>query len=255
MRERAMMNPKVLPLTIAALAFFAFALVTPAVAASSQSSGSANQYVVYSINTTGPNRSFSATVNETVVPSSSNGLATVTLQMISGNANLSYSKLVNATQKLFPILPSLGTRSINLTIKNTTISASVTQTGTQSINFSGTNYTLTNYSFSLTVQKHEKTGSGSGQLAIFPSGLVYSATVNINGTSEVNAQLLSTNISLGLGSSGSNTTTMAIAGGAGSLLAGVGAFAFFRHERKNNNNNNKSNSGSETEKKPLHWVD
>ena len=137
------MSPKILPLVIATMALLSFAFVMPV--ASAQSSGS--QYVVYSINASGPNHTVSATVNETVVPSSSNGLSSVTLQVISSNANLSYSKLVNATQRILPILPSIGTRSINLTLKNASISASVTQTGTQSIRFSGANYTITNYSF------------------------------------------------------------------------------------------------------------
>ncbi|HVB11741.1 MAG TPA: hypothetical protein VNE86_01310 [Nitrososphaerales archaeon] len=241
-----MMGPKVLPLVIATMAILSFALVMPV--ASGQSSGP--QYVVYSINAIGPNHTLSATVNETVLPNSNNGLSSVTLQVISNYANLSYSKLVNASQKILPILPSIGTRSIDITIKNATVSASVTQTGTQSISFSGANYPITNYSFNLSVQKAQKSVSASGQLAVFASGLVYSATININGTRTVSVQLLSTNLPLGASSSSSNgtTTTIAVAGGSVSILAGVGAFAFFKYGKKNP-------AGSSSEAKPLHWVD
>ena len=179
-------------------------------------------------------------------------MASVSLQVISNYANLSYSKLVNASQKLLPMIPSMGTTSFHTTIKNATISVTVTQTGTQSISFAGASYTITNYSFNISVQGTHKSVSASGQYAVFPSGLAYSATVNINSTATVNAHLLSTNVPLNAssGASGSTTTTMAVAGGGLSLLAGVGAFAFFKREKKSS-----SNGGSEAETKPLHWVD
>ena len=238
---------KTIPLVIAAVALLSFVFVTPVVSA--QSAGSGTNYVVYSINASGPNRSVSATVNETVAPSSNGGLASVTLQIISNEANMSYSKLVNATHKLLPILPSLGTRSIQLSKGNASLSVSVTQTGTQSITFSSANYTITNYSFSISVQSADKSGIVNGQLSVFPSGLLYSTTVNINGTRTVNAQPLSTNISLGApASSGLNTTTIAVTGGSVSVAAGVGAFAFFKYGRK-------ASSGTSSESKPLHWVD
>ena len=241
-----MIGPKVLPFVMATMAILSFAVVMPI--ASAQSSGS--QYVVYSINAIGPNRTLFATVNETVLPNSSSGLTSVTLQVISNYANLSYSKLVNASQKILPILPSIGTRSIGLTIRNATVSANVTQTGTQSISFSGANYAITNYSFSLSVQKAQKSASAIGQLAVFASGLVYSATININGTRTISVILLSTNLPLGGSSSSSKstTTTIAIAGGSVSILAGVGALAFLKHGRKDS-------AGSSSEAKPLHWVD
>ena len=91
--------------------------------------------------------------------------------------------------------------------------------------------------------------SASGQLAVFASGLVYSATININGTRTVKRALLSTNIPLGAtSSSGSKTTTIAVTGGSVGVIAGVGAFAFLKHGRKNS-------SSTSSEAKPLHWVD
>ena len=243
-----MNRSRTIPLVIAAIALLSFAFVTPAVSA--QSTGSGTHYVVYRINASGPNRTVSATVNETVVQSSNSALASVTLQVISSSANLSYSKLVNATHKLLPILPALGTRSIHLTRGNASLSASVTQTGTQSVTFSGANYNLTDYSFSISVQTAHKSGTANGQLSVFPSGLVYSATIDINGTRTISAQLLSTNIPLGApASSGSTTTTtIAVTGASVSVAAGVGAFAFIKHGRK-------ESSGANSEAKPLHWVD
>lgn len=205
--------------------------------------------MVYSINASGPNQTVSLTVNETVAQSSTKGLATVSLQVISSNANLSYSKLVNETNKLLPILPALGTRSIQLAKGNASLSASITQTGKQSVTFSGANYNLTNYSFNIVVKTAQKSGTANGELSVFPSGLVYSVSVDINGSRSISAHLLSTNIPLGASvSSGSNSTT-AVAVTSGSIGAiGVGGFVFYRHGRK-------ESSSSSGEAKPLHWVD
>jgi hypothetical protein len=236
-----------LALVAMAAVLICFAFVIP-VASAETTSGS--HYVVYSINVTGPNRTVSATVNETVAQSSKSGFESVTLQVISSNANLSYSRLVNATHKLLPIIPALGTRSIHLARGNASLSASVTQTGTQGISFSGGNYNVTNYSFSISLQNAQKSGTVSGKLSVFPSGLICSATININGTRTVSVQLLSTNVPLGAAaSSGSGTTTtIAVTGGSVSAIAGVGAFAFFKHGKK-------ESSGTNSEAKPLHWVD
>ncbi len=227
------------------VAIVALTLITFVPSVSAQTPGT--QYVTYTINATTPNGTVSATLNETVTPGS-NGLATAAFQIISSEANLSYSRLVNASQELFPLVPSIGTRSLNLTITNTTISASVTQTGTQSITFSGASYSLTTYSFSISAQNVQGSGFATGQFALFPSGLVYSTTINANGTISVNTQLVSTNLPLSTSSDGLKaTTTIVIAGGAGSLIAGVGAFAFFKKE--------KNSSPGSGDSKPLHWVD
>jgi hypothetical protein len=238
-------NLKIVPFVVA-LALLSVSLVAPIAAAQTPNTGT--QFVVYRVVANGPNHTISATVNETVAQTTRSGFASVTLQVISATANFSYSKLVNTSEKLLPILPSLGTRSIQMTKNNTMLAASVNETGTQSIGFSGANYTVTNYSFAISVQSAHKSGSASGQLSLFASGLVYSASVNINGTRTVSVQLLSTNVSLGTSSSGSSsTTTIAVTSGSVGAI-GVGAFVFYRKERK-------ESSSSSSEAKPLHWVD
>lgn len=230
---------------VVGLALLSLALVTPAVAA--QSSG-ATHYVVYNINVTSPNDTLSATVNETVGGISSSGLSPVTLQIISSGGNLTYSKLVNSSYSLLPILPSLGTGSYHFTEYNTSISLSITQIGTKSSTFQGQSYNLTNYSFVVLLQGSQKSGSFSGQLFVFPSGLVYSALIDFNQTSTASAQLLSTNAPLGTTSAGSSSTAaIAITGGSLGAVA-VGAFALVRRGRK-------ESSSTNHEAKPLHWVD
>ena len=89
--------------------------------------------------------------------------------------------------------------------------------------------------------------SATGNASVFPSGLVYSATIVANSTDTVQIQLLGTNLGLNSTSGGSQTTSIAVAGGAGSILAGVGAFVFYK--RKNPSANSKADD------KPLYHVD
>lgn len=234
--------------------FLSFVIIAPAAFAATQSTGS--QYATYSVSTTTPNgTTMSATVNETITPSSTAGFSTLSLQLISAMQNFSYSKLTNSSYAMFPYVPSVGNQSFNFNTHNYSISVSVSQTGKGSASFGGVSYTTNNYGFSVTASKAGGSPmSATGQFSTFPSGLLYSAQIMANGTIPLSVHLVATNLSLNAApssSTSSNTTGMAIAGGVGSLAVGVGAFAFYKREKKGG-----ATSGSkEEEQKPLYHVD
>jgi len=252
-----MQASKIIISTVLSVALLSIFLVVPAVAASDSSSG--NHFADYAISATGPYHSISANVNETITPSSMSGFSTISLEVVSSMSNFSYSKVVNSSMAMFPIVPSIGNQSFTYSTHNISISASISKTGTGSATIGGTTYTTTNYSFTVSGSKNDGTMSMSanGQLSTLPSGLLYSAVINGPNSTTVNVKLVGTNLSLNSTSQSSNTTGMAIVGGASTLaVAGVGAFVFFRRKNKNSGNvNNSPGSGSESEEKPLYKVD
>ncbi len=243
---------KVLVLASFAVLFLSMAVVVvPAFAAS------APEFASYRISGSGEGHSFSAVVNETVAPSSASGMSDVTLQIGSAMQNLTYSKIMNSSQVILPYFPTISNQSLTYQFHNYSISASINQGGSTSASYNGQSYSLSNFTFSVSVSGGGQMGAASqappgitGSVLVFPSGLVYSASIVANGTDTVSVQLLGTNLSFTSqsGSSPMTTTSIAVAGGAGSILAGVGAFVFYR--RKNN-----SHSPNPSESKPLYHVD
>jgi LPXTG-motif cell wall-anchored protein len=224
--------------------FMSLAMLAPAVGATTTSS----QYAAYSISGNFGNHSITAIVNETVAPSSTSGMSDLTLKIASTMSNFSYSKIVNSSKVIFPYFPTVANQSFTYQMKNYSISASIAQTGTGSVNYDGKTYSLANYTFSVSGAKLGGSPmNASGGASVFPSGLVYSAWVAANASETIHVQLLGTNLPLDA-TSGSQTTSIAVAGGAGSILAGVGAFVFYK--RKNNPQKASGNGD-----KPLYHVD
>ncbi len=234
----------VLTFTGASIAFLAFVMASPAAFAST-----GTQFVAYQVTGSFHNHSISAVVNESISASSATGMSNLTLQLGSGMGNLSYSKIVNSTKVMFPYFPGMANQSLSFQYHNYSISLSIAQIGTRSISYQARSYSLTQYSFSVSALKAGGTPmSARGNISIFPSGLVYSASILANGTDPIQVQLLGTNLDLNAAPSASTqTTSIAVAGGAGSILAGVGAFVFYR--RKNN-----TPTQDKTDK-PLYHVD
>lgn len=93
--------------------------------------------------------------------------------------------------------------------------------------------------------------SASGQLSTLPSGLMYSASVSVNGYN-AKVQLLATNLALNTTTSTSSSTkTVQIASGVGILAVGLGAIAFYKKRGVNSSDEPKQGE----EKKPLYHVD
>ena len=242
----------VLGLGISFIALLSFAFLAPSLASSAASSQSSSQFVTYSIEATNSTRTFSATVNETVSPSSTINISNLTLQLISSSSNFTFSKLVNSSQAILPYLPTIGSQSFSYQSHNYSVSVSIVKTGTSTATISGSPYTITNYSFQIS---GSKTGgvpmSASGQLSTLPSGLMYSASVSVNGYN-AKVQLLATNLALNTTTSTSSSTkTVQIASGVGILAVGLGAIAFYKKRGVNSSDEPKQGE----EKKPLYHVD
>jgi LPXTG-motif cell wall-anchored protein len=225
------------------IAFLAFAMLSPVAFAST-----GTQFAAYQISGAMKNHAFSAVVNESATPASNAGFSSLTLQLGSTMGNLSYSKIVNSTQVLFPYFPGMANQSLSFQYHNYSISLAVAQVGTKSETYQSHSYALAEYTFSVWGARTGGTAmSATGNASVFPSGLVYSATIVANGTDTIQVQLLGTNLDLNSASGASQTTSIAVAGGAGSILAGVGAFVFYK--RKNTSTNAKADD------KPLYHVD
>lgn len=238
--------PKFLALGLVGLFFVMLGMAAVPVFAAS----SAPQFASYSISGTGSSgRSFSAIINETVAPSSAAGMSDVTLAITSVKGNLSYSKIINSSQVILPYFPTIANQSLTYQLHNFTIVATINQAGTGSVSFNAKTVSVSKYAFNLSVSGN-RSESATGSATVFPSGLVYSATVVANGTDTLSIQLLATNLSLTSQSDPPSqaTTSVAIAGSAASILIGIGAIVVYRRRTTSQT----SNSG---EAKPLYHVD
>jgi hypothetical protein len=231
-------------------------------------------YVQYSITVSSQGGSAIPTtiaVNESVQSTGQSGFVALTLALSSSALNFSYSRDVNSSSlpEIFPYLSGLTSQSFSYQVSGFSISASITNTGSSDVTFNGESYQVTNYQvyLSATNSTGGKSVSASGSLISMPSGLVDSAQFLINGTTSINAQLLSTNLTLT--DPQSNVSTVGV-----SLLV-VGLFvavaiavpAVFKIKKHRNSTNSassdetegKQQSGDEQEsgdeKKPSYWVD
>ena len=224
-----------------------FAILGPLVVLPvSASSGGATQFATYNVTLTNSTQTRSVVINESITPST-NGMSDLALQLVSSMSNLSYSRLVNSTYAMFPILPTVGNQSFNYQSHNYSIAISIVQTGKSSATVSGVSYTTTNYAFSANASfSGSQEFSVNGTMVILPSGLVDSAQVVYNATT-FQAQLVSTNLSLGSSSTTSSTMQTATIAGGASAIFGVGALVFYRRRSAAHSSDNAN--------KPLYHVD
>jgi hypothetical protein len=143
----------------------------------------------------------------------------------------------------------------------------VNKGGVQAI-FNGTPYQATNYqvSFSATNSSTQTVVSAAGTIVSMPSGLVYSVNLSINGTSQLNAQLLSTNLPLTNPPSNVNVlgATIVGAGVVAAVAIAVPAAFKLKHkthadtastDEKKETPQNDGESKNSSEEKPSYWVD
>jgi hypothetical protein len=186
----------------------------------------------------------SALVNESVGPSGKTAYSDLTLQLFGGEQNFTYSKLVNASENLFPYLSSVATQSFDYNGSRYSVHVNVTASGTTTVAFKGSDYTLDVLTVSVSASYESKSVGINGTIEMFPSTLVYSASVG-NSTDRLQVVLQETD--LPLISTSPKTTTAAYVGagvGIGALVLG-GTFLLTRRGKK---------VGQQKEK-PLHWVD
>lgn len=231
----------VLLATISLLALVPLALASTSSSASSPSSG----YVAYSVQFTQNGTTRTASVNESVAPSSSPGESIVQLAVEGTQSNFTYSHVVNSSLTLLPYLPAITNQSYSYSHSSYNVSASISQQGTLQVTFQGKAYALTEYAFSADVGSANGSRTITGTVSAFPSDLVYSVTAQSNGTS-ITATLTATSLSLS-GAAAAPALQAASAGVGLSLAAGAVALSLgVRMKRK------KAPAGPSN---PDHWVD
>jgi len=227
-------------ISVAVLALVALLFLSTAAA-----SQSTKGYVTYQVSLTSPKVQHSVLVTETVGPSSRAGYSDLILQIFGKEQNLSYSRFVNASDNLFPYLPSVTSRSFDYTNGTKySIHVSLNSSGTTVVTFKGSQYTLSVLAISISGSYGPRTFRASGTVDTFPSTLVYSASLG-NGTAKVEAILQATDLPLNQVSSQAATAAYIGAGvGIGALALG-GVFLIRRRTKKVESKG----------EKPLHWVD
>jgi hypothetical protein len=200
-------------------------------------------FVTYKVTLSTPMGQHSVTVNETVKPSPKAGYSDLVLQLVGTEQNFSYARFVNSSYPLFPYLPSLATQSFDYSQGKYSVYVNLTASGTKSVTFKGTQYTMSVLTFTASAENGTKSVKVNGTVEAFPSALVYSVEVG-KGPIHLQAVLQATNLPL---TQGSTMTTAAYVGaglGIGALSVG-GAFLIRRRGKKT----------KEQGDKPLHWVD
>jgi hypothetical protein len=207
-------------------------LLTLLVASSVSASQPIRGFATYQVSLSSPMGQRSMLVNETVGPSSRAGYSDLVLQLFGTDQNLTYSRLVNSSENLFPYLPSVAPQSLNYANgTGYSVHVNVTSSGTTTVKFDGEQYTLGVLTVSVSAAYGTRSVRANGIIETFPSSLVYSASVG-NGMVELRVVLQETD--LPLASPSPQTATAAYVGvgvGIGALALG-GAFLIRRQERK-----------------------
>ena len=221
------------------------ALAVLLAAASAVASQPNTGFATYKVDLSLPSGQHSMLVNETVGHSDKPGFADLVLQMVGSQQNLTYSRLVNASDNFFPYLSSLASQSFDYSNGTTTnVHGNFTAVGTTSVNFQGSQYTLNVYSFAVSASHGTMALRVNGTLETFPSSLVYSAAAG-NSMVSVKAVLEATDLQLAQPSTQMSTAAYV---GAGLGLGGVVLGAVFLAKRKDR-------KVQKQEQKPSHWVD
>ena len=227
------------------LPIVALALVALLASSSAAAAQPVRGFATYAVSFTSPMGGHSVVVNETVGPSDKTGYSDLILQLFGGGQNLSYSRLVNESENLFPYLPNVGTQSFDYS-NGTAYSfhVNVTASGTTTAMFRGTQYTLSVLHVSVSASYGSRSVRANGTVETFPSTLVYSASVG-DGALRLQAVLQATDLPL-VATSPQMAPAAYIGAGVGiGALALGGAFLLTHRNKK----------VEKEGEKPLHWVD
>jgi hypothetical protein len=187
-------------------------------------------------------------VNETVHGTDRVGFSDLILQVTGGEQNLTYSKLVNSSQNYFPYLTNAVSQSFDFSNGSAyAVHANFSAAGTTSVTFGGNKYALSVFDIAVAGTYRNRTVGADGTIEVFPSSLVYSASIG-NEIARIVAVLQATDLPLTKPPAGIGTTADYV--GAGLAIGGaaaVGAALVVSHREEK--------AETESEKKPLHWVD
>ncbi len=205
-------------------------------------------YVAYSVTLGGPSGDKSFLVNETVQLSSSAGLSNFFLNLVGQDQHLTYSRLVNSSTNLFPYLPVLSNQSLSYAGKNYSFTLALTAAGTGTVSFQGSSQNTKSFGLVFSATYGAQTFRGTGSIIVFPSALVYSATIQTDANYNLKVVLTATNLPL-VDPPGMNQTAAIITAGAGVGAAALVIPLLIRRRR-----NSHIVSGTADER-PIHWAD
>ena len=235
--------------------------------------GPSNGCVQYKITATGTSSFFQpegGIINESVQPTDQTGFLNLILEISSTAANLTYSKVVNATSllEIFPYLPAVTNQSLSYQAKGISINANLINTGQTPVTFNNTTYQATKFlvAFSVINSSNDLSFSGNGGIVTMPSGLIDMVQLSLNQTGSINVALLSTNLSLKAPAGNINPIGASVLGAALSMAVVIAAPTIYKREKKKheeqhreaeNKNNQESDAKQENEdeNKPSYWVD
>jgi hypothetical protein len=233
-----------------------FLLGSPFLVSSNASSSATQGYVTYQVTLKTPTNQTSFVVNESSVPTSQSGFVNLTLDLVSNFHSLTYSRILNTSSlpEIFPFIPGITNQSLSYQTHGILISAQITSSGTSSVNFGGTTYSVPDYlvGLSATNSSSGQTISVNGIVLAMPSGLLYSATFQKAGNSgsALSIQLVATNLPLNDPTNSASTAEGAAMVGAGLLGAAAIAVPWKLGKKKVS-----AATTEGAEKKPSYWVD
>jgi hypothetical protein len=223
------------------------------------------KYEVKVVNSSGTQNTL--TLNETVSATSQTGLSVVKIQITSqGGKTLTYSREVNSSLELFPILVLPSGHSFSYQSGSAYFKFNLTKDGSGTASFNGQTYQTTNYLLTVSSSIPSPSSSGSfqtfsanGILSTLPSGLLYSLSLSFGRVSSSSftfqANLVATSLSVsdpmgGSPPSSGVTTGLVLAGiGAAAVVAVAIPWKILRGRKGTSDNL------GEPVSKPPHWVD
>jgi len=220
------------------------ALVVLLVSSSATAAQPTSGFAAYKITLSSPMGERSMLVNESFNPSDRAGYSDLVLQLIGTQQNLTYSRLVNASEDFLPYLPSVGLISLAYSGKGYSLNVNATTLGTTELTFGGSQYTMNEFAISVAATYGNRSIDSNGTVETFPSTLIYSASFGSTFV-RLDAVLQATDLPLTSNDSQMPAATYVGTGvGIGAAALG-GAFLIRRKERKT----------KQAGEKPLHWVD
>lgn len=196
-------------------------VVLSLVAFASLTQATSTYYVSYGINYKGPSASESYVINESATPTSNLNFSVLTLAIAGQAWNLTYSESVNSSRVFYPYVPAITNRSLSYSGHGFSVTVTLTDLGSTSILFGGKSYSGVLYSFTGKSSFNRTAFAVDGNLTAFPSGLLYSLDTSLNGTAELSATLLSTNLALADSGTQNAFVLVAVAGGVGAAAVAV----------------------------------
>ena len=140
----------------------------------------------------------STLLNESTQPTGQNGLVQLTLSLASSLRNLTYTRVLNISSlpEIFPYLAGISNQTFSYQTYQIALTIHIHNTGSVPVSLNSVNYQGTNYEISATVS-YSAAGipvSASGSITTLPSGLIYSAQLQVYNGYSLQIQLVATSL-------------------------------------------------------------